>query len=237
MDNIREKLYYKIIDFVFDEYDAQTQTKEDKQKNIVEFRERLTQWKIDFNYRKIIGPLQTAEVLSRIKKIPVSSVKQVAKEVGTILPSKVNVKEFSLEKLSDDEVDYYLSSEISEETFLELISVMEAPREEFDIGEPFVPNSFEFIDMTSSNTEYLQLVDIEETSGDNPLKIHLIQYLENLIHKVKCGDLYNMGVVALMNDGNANIFVPKKLEDSDSQKIIDALIGKLKDALPATEEQ
>lgn len=227
MEDIREKLYCKIIDFVFDEYNAKKQTKKEKEKNIAEFKERLMQWKIDFNYRKIVGPLQTAKVLSRIKKIPINSIQQVAKEVGVILPSKINVSEFSLENLTDGEVEDFLESSMSEESFFDLIASMEAPREDFDVGEPFEPKNFEYVDMSNSNTEALNVI---EDADDTPMKLHIIQYLESVIQRVKRGDIFSLSVIALFDDGKASMWIPSELNTPEIEEMYDKIVDKLRDA-------
>lgn len=227
MKDIREELYYKIIDFVFEEYNVKKQTKTEKEKNIVEFRERLMQWKIDFNYRKVIGPLQTAKVLSRIKKIPVKSVEQVAKEVGVILPYKINVSEFSLDALTEEEVESFLESSMSEDSFFDLIASMEAPREDLDVGEPFQPSSFEFVDMSNSNTEALRVI---KDAKDTPMKLHVIQYLESIIQRVKRGDIFSLSVIALFNDGKSSMWMPSDLNTPETGKLYDQIVSQLREA-------
>ncbi len=225
--NLKEKLYHKIIDFIFDIYEPESFEEEEQKKNIDEFRERLVRWKLDYSYRQLIGPLQPVNILSRMCKVPVEEIISIASNLKLQLPDTVDIREFSLDKLTEEEAESYLSSDIDEESFLDLITLMEVPKEELDLGIPFVPKNIEYIDMTNEDTAALQNISDDY---DAPIKLHVIQYLESIIQRVKKGEVYSLSVVSLFNDGKASMWMPASLNNETTEKFYDELIKNLKAA-------
>ncbi len=76
--NLKEKLYHKIINFIFDVYEPESLEEEEQKKSINDLRDRLVRWKLDYSYRQLIGPLQPADIMSRMCKVPVEDIRSIA---------------------------------------------------------------------------------------------------------------------------------------------------------------
>ncbi len=120
-----------------------------------------------------------------------------------------------------------MSCDIDDESFLDLITLMEIPKEELDLGTPFVPKNIEYIDMTNEDTAALQNISDDY---DAPIKLHIIQYLESIIQRIKKGEVYSLSVVSLYNDGKASMWMPSSMNNESTEKFYDELIKNLKEA-------
>ncbi len=207
MNNAKDKLLDRIIEAIYGKYDDFN--KEDDYKNITSFTERLTKWKSDKKFRKVIGPLQPAFIFSKMFKLSEDKIKKIAKDIGVRLPTKVNFKEFDLNHISNEMAESILlkinDSTNPEEEILNFLTSIEKAR------------PFEFVDLTTSQT--IEYDDRYEGT------LRAVSYLQDLAKKHRKNEVHCMTVVALLKNGKVSMWVPESIElENSSNDVYDELI-------------
>jgi hypothetical protein len=219
MQKSRDILFKKIIDLIYGERVCVF-----ADGVIDSFREKLSQWKSD---PTIIGPLQPPNILSHVHMISEQDVLKVSKELSIELPKEINLGEFKLDSITEEEArDYLLQIEGSinqEEEIIEILSSVEKKAEA--IKKSFRPSNFEYIDMTDGE-EY----DFEEIPDSAPLTFRAITYLKKMIDLFEKNEVHSMTMVTLLKDGSASVWIPPYVEDKDVETLYDPLIEVLKHA-------
>lgn len=206
-----ELLLEKIINMIYGEYDPDKITLEQQQQYISTFKERLVKWKIDPVFRKFLGPLQPPKILSKMMKVPVEEIVQIAKDLNINLPESANMSEFNIEDIPEEQVVELLEAlednEIeTEQNILEILAAIEREKN----PERFMPDSFEYIDMSEKDVSFKNLEDDESV----PNSIYMIKYLESLIDKIKRGEICTISIISLLRDGKASIYLPPDMTKS-----------------------
>ncbi len=213
--SIHVRLFERVIDLIYGEYDPTNITTEEQEQYTEEFIERMMRWKKDDAYRKIIGPLQPAYIFSRMAKVPVDVVEKIAEELDIALPEEVDISEFSIGDIPEDEADQLI--EDGEEPLLEALT---RP------GNKKKTAPFEFVDLTANP---------EKTTQSSSNAMGAINYLEGIIERIKAGKVFSMTVIALLTDGNASLWIPGAVsEDEDVSSLYDPIIEVLKSCGPMT---
>lgn len=203
----KEELLEKVIDLIYGAYDPQDISVEDQNEYIKSFKDRLIKWKIDLDFRKIIGPLQPPIILSKMVKVPVDVIEQIALELNIDLPESVDMSEFNIERIPETEVvklldDLKNDSLDTEQNILEILATIE--KEKIN---SFNPTSFEYLDMTQGE------VPDEDIEKYLPNSYYMIQYLESCIEKIKLGEIKLVSIISILNDDKASIYLPPSMTE------------------------
>ncbi len=206
-----EKLFNKIIDIIYGQYNEKDSSEESLKKNIKLFRERIVQWKINPKSRKILGRLQPIEILSRMTKVPVLEIEKITNEFGIKLPEVIDLKEFNIDKISESEVNKILlklensDAKKVEEEILDVLTEIE--KNKFDIDE-FKTDAFDFLDLSEKDAS-VENLDVDSLSST----YHMIKYLEEMIQKIKKGEVYTISLISLSVNGKAAVYMPPEMQD------------------------
>lgn len=220
MADIHVLIFEKVIELIYGVYDPLLLSSEEQDNYVKVFKDRLIRWKQDESFRKFIGPLQPAHIFSKMAKVPIDIVQKIADDLGVSLPFEVDITEFSIDKIPENKAKELWNSldGQTEEYLLDILA-------EIDNNEtgnlPFV-----FIDL--SNDE-----NIEKEIPTNAMSA--INYLENIIAKIKTGEVYSMTMVTLLINGNASLWIPKNFKEDQLKEIYDPLIEIMKNNGPMTD--
>lgn len=223
MVDLHVRVFERVIDLIYGDYDPDTVTPEAQLTNNQQLKERLVRWKDDFVYRKIIGPLQPSFLFSRMAKVPVDMVDRIALELDMKLPDEIDLSEVTLPELPYEEVEALWSSleDADGDMALDILSQIEKPP---------VPFPFDFVDLTRTGTPVTN-----EINAYSPYMLNAISYLENVIDKIKAGEVHAMTVVALLNNGKATLWIPQSVQEGEVSEVYDPIIEALKATGPMSE--
>jgi len=210
MNGSKEKLLYRIIEAIYGKYDPNI-SDDEKNKNVISLTERLKKSKTDKNYRQNIGPLQPANILSQMFKLPEEDIRSIAKEVGVRLPKSVNFKEFDLsnvsERLAKKMLNQIENSLNPEEEILNFLTSVEETKKK----------AFEFVDLTLGQT-----IEYDERY-EGTLKA--VSFLQDLAKKHRKNEVHCMTVITLLKNGKVSVWMPESTEmDPDAEVLYNELI-------------
>lgn len=213
-------LFEKVIDLIYGEYDPTSITPEEQAQYTASFRERMVKWKEDEAYRRIIGPLQPAHIFSRMAKVPVDVVQDIANDLELELPNDVDVSEFSLNSIPESEAEALWAS-LGDEPPQAADRILDALARAEEASQP----PFQVVDLTNG-----PVTGYEDSSN----VLAAVAYLEGIIKKLKAGEVHAMTLVALLNDGQASLWIPATIDENDVSDIYDPIIEALKNSGPMT---
>lgn len=219
MANIHVLIFEKVIELIYGKYDPLSLSFEDQDNYIKLFKDRLIRWKQDEGFRKFIGPLQPAYIFSKMAKVPVETVQKIADDLQLSLPFEADVSEFSIDKIPENEaIELWESLDPKdEENLLDILSEIENNKRNLP---------FSFIDLSNNS-------NVEKELHTNTMSA--INYLENIISKIKSGDVYSMTMVTLLSNGKASLWIPKNFKEDQIKDIYDPLIEMMKNNGPMTD--
>lgn len=224
MQNLRDTLFKKAIDLIYGEF---SETEKTQDETISYFKDSLIKWKGDPKYQKILGPLQPANIMSRMYKITEDEVLVVVDDLEITLPESIDLSEFKLNTLSEEKArDFLLRIEGAinpEEELISILSYLEEKKE--DEKKAFRPSAFEFVDMTEGE-EY----DFDEIPDSAPTTFRAISFLQKMTKMLLENKVHSMTMITLLDDGTASIWIPPYVSDSDIENLYDPLIEVLKHA-------